>query len=175
MCDYWQHEDGEDFCFVGWNEYFDNTFMEYFSLLEKRTERMLDLDLKSLDYGTYRDMCLVMLRAILMENKSNKNNYTVQNYFVRHGREDLAKEINDYLETKINKIYTLREVLKMTVDKCIAHNETLVKRDCNGDESEIKMEIIFKKELFLHDITRRDYPYTIERIVSKIKSVLGKL
>lgn len=64
---------------------------------------------------------LLHLRASLIETESAKKNITVQNYFKLYDRKDLADEIDALLAINISPEVTLREMLKESVDKYIAH------------------------------------------------------
>lgn len=119
-------------------------------------------------------MCLVMIRALLVDNNSKNRNYTLQTFLIRHGREDLLKDIDNYLNQNINDLYTVRKIIKICVDKFIAHNETLTKNDEN-DEKEFKIESWFPRQLFLSDIKRHEYPFTISKIVEFIENILTKI
>lgn len=166
--------DGEDFGFKGWNCIFDETFFSYYILLTKRAERLQTLNIKSFDYQTYTDMCLVMIRALLIESERLKENYTLQNFLEKHERPDLVVTINDYIDQPINKLMTLREALKIAVDKYIAHNDKMVFKDNEG-ENQLDMDLLFKRGIFMKDIRRDSYPFTIERITELIKNVVEQV
>lgn len=165
----------EEFNFIGWEKFYDDRFEGYLSLLNKRTQRLSELDKNSIDYITYRDIILVMLRAILIESPGNNKNYTVQNFLKRHNRIDLADKINDYLNQDINKIYTLREAIKIVVDKNIAHNENMVKYSEESKEEELDMKNIFCDSLYLNDIKNDNFPFTIEKIVATINNTIKSI
>lgn len=163
--------DGDDFNFKGWERIYDETFWGYYELLLLRSARLKELEKDTLDYSTYRDMCLVMIRAILIESERLQGNYTIQNFLKRHGRPDLESKVSDYLNQNINKLMTLRETLKICVDKFIVHNDTIVQTTAGGEE-QINTDLWFKRDLFLSDIKRDDYPFTIEEITSFLKSIM---
>lgn len=165
----------EEFDFIGWEKFYDDRFEEYLSLLNKRTQRLSELDKNSMDYMTYRDIILVMLRAILIESPGNNKNYTVQNFLKRHNRIDLANKTNDYLNQNINKMYTLREAIKIVVDKYIAHNENMVKYSEESKEEELDMKNIFCDYLYLNDIKNENFPFTIEKIVVTINKTIESI
>lgn len=167
--------DDYDFEFKGWGRIYDETFLKYLDLLSRRSKKLQQLNHDTLDYSTYTDMCLVMLRAILIENPSLKNNYTVQNFLRRHDRDDLADRADNFINRRINKKYTLRAALKVTVDKFIAHYDTMTKIDPNCEE-EWDVDSQFTRWLFLNDIKRpNSYPFAIPRIVAFIKSLVNQI
>ena len=124
---------------------------------------------------TYRDICLIMLRAILIESERFKENYTLQNFLLKHDREDLKQKVDDFLGQQINSLMTVRKALKITVDKFIAHNDTLVKYNEESEDKEFRMEDFFIRHLFLQDMLREEYPFTIYKIVNFIQNILDNL
>ena len=166
--------DGEGFQFKGWERIYDESFLGYFNLLASRCDRLQQLDVDSLDRITYRDMCLVMIRALLIESKNRTENYTLQNFLLRHGQASLANEVNGYLNQSINSLMTLRDALKLIVDKFIAHNDSIVEFDAEFNDNNLS-DIFFKRLLFLSDINVSSYPFTIERIVEFIREMVNKI
>lgn len=67
---------------------------------------------------------LVHLRAFLFENAKNKNNITIQNYFLTYRRNDLVDEINDFLSSNTAAGVTIRSLIKTAVDENIAHYDS---------------------------------------------------
>jgi hypothetical protein len=53
--------------------------------------------------------------------KNKKNNITVQNYFRLYKRNDLAKKIDKLLNTEVKHNLTLKDMIRICVDKYIAH------------------------------------------------------
>ena len=166
--------DDEPVTFKGWDRIFDETFFSYYELLIQRTKRMADFSKDSVDYRAYTDICLVMIRGLLIESERLTGNYTLQNYLKKHGYADIAIKVDTYLAQPINKLMSLREALKITVDKFIAHFDSIVGFDEQGDES-LLTDIWFKRNLFLKDIQREDYPFSISRIVEFIQSIVDSL
>lgn len=163
-----------DVKFKGWDRIYDETFLGYLALLIKRSDRLNEFDINSLDYSTYADICLVMIRAMLIENVKLKANYTVQNYLTKHNRNDLVKEADDFVNQQINSLMTLREALKIAVDKFIAHNDTIT--ITINDEIEIDSDSWFKRNLFISDIKRTEgYPFKIQHIVIFIKALVEQV
>lgn len=64
---------------------------------------------------------LIHLRAFLIESTNLKKNITVQNYFRLYNRDDLAKRIDALLLIEVKEDLSLREMIKESVDKYIAH------------------------------------------------------
>ena len=166
--------DGDDFGFKGWDAIFDETFLSYVQLLVQRTNRLSQLDLESLDYQTYTDMCLVMIRALLIESERLKDNYTLQNFLTKHEKLKLAEDVNEYIEQPINKMMTVRDALKISVDKFIAHNDTMTFCDAEG-EMQLHTDLWFKRGLFMKDIRRKDYPFSIAKITAYISSIVSQI
>lgn len=171
---YYEMDDGTDFEFKGWEKIYDETFYSYFTLLKHRTCRLDNLEVDSFDYLTYRDMCLVMIRALLIESERLKENYTLQNFLIKHNRADLKLQVDNYLNQNINSMLTLRKALKISVDKFIAHNDTLVKEYPSG-EKQFCTEDFALRYLFLSDISRADYPFSISKITNFIGNILNQI
>lgn len=167
-------DDGEDFKFKGWNTIFTESFFSYFNLLKARTEKLDSMERGTLDYDTYRDMCLVMLRGILVENQQLKHNYTIQNFLRLYQREDLICKIEEYLDTPINSRYTLKKAIKIVVDKYIAHNDSIIAYTEEGDEDTIDDER-FDRSLFLCDIENDIFPFTISKIIKYIEDIIKEV
>ncbi len=149
---------------------FDESFYSYFELLGERIRRLQELKQNTIDYKTYTDICLIMLRALLYESPKNKKNFTLQNYLKLHSRPDLIKRVDDYLEQPLNKLMTLREAIKTSVDKFIAHYDTIF--EIIDEEKEVSIENIFKRELFLMDIKREDYNFTPLKIYEFVQRIV---
>jgi len=168
-----QHID-DYFPFIGWDNVYDNIFYKYIDLLNLRTQRLNELPIDSTDYETYRDICLIMIRSILMETNTRKGNYTLQNYLTSHERIDLKDAIEDYLDQKVNSLYSLREAIKNVVDKSLAHFDSLI-ADMKNNEKELNVEHLLKKTLFLLDIKREEYPFTIQKVVNVINDAVNEI
>ena len=165
------------------DEQFNMYFCEYYALFIKRIERMKELD-NDTDRRTYLDMLFISIRALLIEQEKNKSNYTLQNFLRRNGQDALICKINDYLNTRINSMYTLREVIKIITDKFIAHHDSLQvseqeiaddkpKEQMNTDKILIAKEV-FTRNLFLMDIARTDFPYSVENIACFIQGIVDE-
>lgn len=64
---------------------------------------------------------LIHLRASFIENNNLKKNITIQNYLKLYERNDLAEEVESFLEMSVRDGLSLRKLIKETVDKYIAH------------------------------------------------------
>ena len=64
---------------------------------------------------------MIHLRASLIENIKLKSNITIQNYFRLYGRNDLAEKIDILLQIEARTNLSLRDMIKESVDKYIAH------------------------------------------------------
>jgi hypothetical protein len=82
------------------------------------------------EFLTYFDSALVQFRAMFLEFE--KKNFTIQNFFRKHNRSDIASAIDDYLNQPFdyqdkessesgNEFNMLREMIKFVTDKFICH------------------------------------------------------
>ncbi|MEG1385518.1 MAG: hypothetical protein RSD08_09490, partial [Oscillospiraceae bacterium] len=100
--------------------------------------------------------------------------YTLQNFLKKHNKSQLADEVNRYIEQPINKMMTVREALKISVDKFIAHNDSIT--FCGDDgETQLRLESWGKRSLFMHDIRREDYPFSIAKITAYISNMVSQV
>lgn len=102
------------------DEFFNNFFdtqEAYLGVLES----LSDAEEGSTIYEMAFKQILLHLRASLIETESAQKNITVQNYFKLYERKDLADEVDSLLEINITPELTLREMIKESVDKYIAH------------------------------------------------------
>ncbi len=72
---------------------------------------------------------MVHLRASLIESAKLKKNITIQNYLRLYGRADLAEQVEQLLQIKVNGELSLKEMIKTTVDKFIVHYDDPSKND----------------------------------------------
>ncbi len=110
------------------NEFFDN----YFS---KAEENLVVLDTlkkakknNSLYLLAFKQE-MIHLRASLIENTKLKKNITIQNYLRMYGRADLAEKVDQLLQIEVDEDLSLREMIKTTVDKFIAHYDEPTEKD----------------------------------------------
>lgn len=102
------------------NRFFD----DYFQKAEDNLavlEVLNNADRKDAFYMVAFKQEMVHLRASLIENEKLKKNITIQNYLRLYGRGDLANKIDELLQVKVSENLTLRDMIKITVDKFIAH------------------------------------------------------
>lgn len=64
---------------------------------------------------------LVHIRAFFIENERNTQNITVQNYMRLYQREDLATVFDSFFNIKVSAEFSLRKIIRETVDKYIVH------------------------------------------------------
>jgi hypothetical protein len=73
------------------------------------------------EYLMIFDSFLSLFRALFLEKGTKQ--YSVQNYYREKGQDDVAKKIDDYLDSKMFSWNdkTIREVLKFIADKFVCH------------------------------------------------------
>lgn len=69
------------------------------------------------------------LRAIMVEDENRKKNSTIQNYLKLYKREDLAEEVDDLLQIQVADNMDLRALIKIVVDRQIAHYDAVSKEE----------------------------------------------
>lgn len=102
----------------------DQFFDDYFSRAEENLDVLEALDESEQNNAIYMlafKQEMVHLRASLIEKSTLKKNITIQNYFQLYGRADLAQKVDSLLQTNVTSSLTLKEMIKTTVDKFIAH------------------------------------------------------
>ncbi|MEN3005450.1 hypothetical protein [Dehalobacterium formicoaceticum] len=102
----------------------DEFFNTYFSKEEENLAILETLEAANEESPVYMlafKQELIHLRASLIENAKLKNNITVQNYFRLYGRDDLAEKIDTLLQIEVRTNLSLRDMIKESVDKHIAH------------------------------------------------------
>jgi len=102
------------------NEFFDNFFKKEEENLGV-LEALEATDEDSPFYMLAFKQELIHLRASLIESSNLKKNITVQNYFRLYNRDDLAKRIDELLQIEVKENLSLRDMIKESVDKYIAH------------------------------------------------------
>ena len=110
----------------------DTFFENYFSKAEENLAVLDALDLAGSNNSLYMlafKQEMVHLRASLIENAKLQKNITIQNYFKLYGRNDLAQAIDCLLQIDVKNGLTLRELIKVTVDKFIAHYDKPTQKD----------------------------------------------
>ena len=69
------------------------------------------------------------LRAIMVEDENRKKNSTIQNYLKLYKREDLAEKVEDLLQIQVADNMDLRALIKIVVDRQIAHYDAVSKEE----------------------------------------------
>lgn len=93
------------------------------------------LEQDTLGYWTYYDVVLTQMRALFIENKREKDNYTVQNFLIQIGIEEYAEKIDNYLsETMLSNELSLRDGIKLSVDKFIVRNDNVTDKEVNDEK-----------------------------------------
>lgn len=141
---------------------FEKKFFNNLELLIERINKLKSLKPGTLDYWTYYDAVLVQIRAMFIENPGRKSNHTFQNYLKKIGQDDAAGVIDDYLNTEIAEGISLKEAIKITVDKFIAHYDKIN----NGEE---KIEQLCREKL-----TESNEKYSIGNILVDFLMILFK-
>lgn len=102
----------------------DKFFGDYFSRAEENLAVLEALDESKQNDAIYMlafKQEMVHLRASLIEKSTLKKSITIQNYFQLYGRDDFAQKVDSLLQTNVTAGLTLKEMIKTTVDKFIAH------------------------------------------------------
>lgn len=110
----------------------DSFFEAYFSKAEENLSILNILENEEVDPSVYLlafKQEVVHLRASLIENTKLRKNITIQNYLRLYGRDDLASRIDELLKIQVNSDLSLREMIKVTVDKFIAHYDKPTETD----------------------------------------------
>ena len=114
---------------------FSIKFTYNLELFKFRLNKFLDLPRPSTtteeecEWFTYYDILLVQTRAMLIESTSRTNNYTLQNYLKKLGREKDAQIIDNFLTSpfdpdiidELGNEISIRNVIKFVTDKFICH------------------------------------------------------
>ena len=101
--------------------------------LNYRFARLSTIDLtkheNQKEYLMLFDSFLALFRALFLE-KGNKQ-YSIQNYYRAKGQDEIAKEIDAYLDGKMFSWMdkSIREVLKFIADKFVCHIDQISRDD----------------------------------------------
>lgn len=93
-------------------------------------DRLNAMDKKQqFEYLTVFDSIITHLRAMLLEKK--KKNYTLQNYFIKSGKPEIAQNIDDYLDKPFDpqQSRSIRDALKFISDKFVCHFDEIAPID----------------------------------------------
>lgn len=169
------YETEADYHFKGWNTIFNEQFISIYTLFMNRIEKFKTLDIDSLDYITYRDILLCTIRAILFENHRYSNNYTLRNFLIKNERNDLVECVDEFCDQQINKEFSFKEGIKNSVDKFIAHRDTLAIKNETTDDFEFDSDAFAKNGLYMSDLKRGvEYHFSIENIAVFIKKIIDE-
>lgn len=137
---------------------FNETFLSYYELLKNRIEKLRVLSKGTLDYKTYFDASLVQIRAMCIEDGKRKNNHTIQNFLRLNGFEKEVADVNNLFDTVMSDgsilELTLREAIKVTTDKFIAHYDTMTGATSDDLEFEYNTKRAFYRYICETDLTR---------------------
>ena len=141
-------------------EQLDVFFKNFFDLQEQNLSILEALaDGETINTATYSlalKQELIHLRASFIENDKLKKNITIQNYLKLYGRDDLAVEVDEFLDINVRDGLSLRKMIKETVDKYIAHYD-----NPTADSKEIYSYCLF---LFAYDS-----PLSIKKVIPYIQ------
>ena len=116
-------------------EFIEN-FNVHYKLLLRRYARFKEIDdvfNTDIDVITYLDMIVVQLRAMCIESRHLKKNYTAQILLRNVGENELADRIDAMLEEPFipESDFTIREALKTLADRFICHYDNF-----DGDKAD---------------------------------------
>lgn len=116
---------------------FESPFGEQFAfnmqMYEYRLNRVLSIDTRikenQMEYLMAFDSFLALFRGLFLER--SKGCYTVQNYYRALRRDDIAKNIDDFLDGPFNDFSdeTIRRALKFLADKFVCHLDPITSED----------------------------------------------
>ena len=81
------------------------------------------------EYLMLFDSFLALFRALILEKGTKQ--YTIQNYYKEKGQHEIAKQLDNYLDSKIFSWSdkTIREILKFIADKFVCHIDPISRDD----------------------------------------------
>ena len=140
------------------NEFIKN-FNIHYKLLLRRYERFKeinDIHNKDIDVITYLDIIGVQLRAMCIESKNYKKNYTAQILLRKTGKNEAADRLDALLEERFipSTDFTIRIALKTLADGFICHYDNF---DGPQKDKLSLAEIIEKKLRNPYDEKNLDY------------------
>jgi len=101
--------------------------------LDYRFARLSEIDTtkkeNQKEYLMLFDSFLTLFRALFLEKGTKQ--YTIQNYYREKGQDDIARKIDEYLDSKIFSWSdkTIREALKFLADKFVCHVDPISRDD----------------------------------------------
>ena len=138
---------------------FIKNFNIHYKLLLRRYERFKeinDIHNKDIDVITYLDIIVVQLRAMCIESKNYKKNYTAQILLRKTGKNEAADRLDALLEERFipSTDFTIRIALKTLADGFICHYDNF---DGPQKDKLSLAEIIEKKLRNPYDEKNLDY------------------
>lgn len=118
-------------------------------------------------------MSLVQLRALCIESPNLNSNYTLQNYLKTHGFEEKASEVDAFFNRSIGGKITLREVIKVTTDKFIAHYDTITIGNNSDLDYEYEAERSFYRFLCEKDLSRKESGISLYSILDFMEQMVN--
>jgi len=146
-------------CYSSLNN-FEKRLFDNLELLVKRVNELKLTKPGTLGYWTYYDVILIQIRGMFIESPNRKKNYTIQNYLISLGQKEIADEIDNYLKKELYDSMTLKEAIKVSVDKFIVHYDKV-------DEKEIVIEHMCRVRL-----TEPDKEYNVANILCEFIDLL---
>ena len=166
----------DDFCVIPKTalQIFNESVCSYFNLLKARIDKFKELERGTIDFKTYFDIILIQIRAMCIENETKKNNHTLQNFFRINGYEKFATEIIEYfnqvmLDGSLKEL-TLRETIKTTTDRFIAHYDTITGSSTDDLDFEFDSKRTFYRFICEKELSRQDGFLNIFDIFSYLES-----
>ena len=129
-----------------YNQHFQEFILRFERFKEIRCQYEKTRDQKLLtDFRCYIDMLIVQIRSFCLEKDSlNSKNYTVQNLLNRLSSEELANNINNFLNRPLydaceGEYRNIKNAIKFVSDKYICHHDKLSR------EEFLEIDCIFKE------------------------------
>lgn len=152
------------------NSIYNTSFLQQFSyaikMLNYRIKRLTDIDVfdkkNNMEYQMVLDSTIVLFRALFLENRNS--NYTIQNYFRKTDREQIANKIDEFLDkpyADYTPKYSLRNALKFITDKFVCHQDNVTPIDiglCNA---------------WISNLNNPYHPRNINSIMREISDILN--
>lgn len=111
------------------HEEVDKYFKESLLTLKARIVALYKSDKDSIEYFALYDSILTQVRALFIENSRYKNNYTVQVFLMKLGLSKPSEEIDTYLNSEFITGVSIRDAIKISVDRFIVHYDHVSKEE----------------------------------------------
>ncbi|QYK63360.1 hypothetical protein [Paenibacillus sp. S25] len=127
------------------DEYF-NKVTDSLLILKARITALYKSDKDSIEYFAFYESILTQVRALFIENSRYKNNYTVQVFLNKLGLSKTSEEIHTYLNSELIPSISIRDAIKISVDRFIVHydqvsiEEKHIEEICREHLTDIKNE-----------------------------------